>query len=371
MLIKKEIKMIPIAKPFIGEEEVNAVVDAIRSGRIAQGSRVDNFENKFAQLCGTQYSLAFNNGTAALHTALHSVGIKAGDEVITTPFTFIASANTIMMLGAKPVFADIDEETFNINPDKIKEKITHKTKAIVTVDLYGQLCDYEKIRRIAEDNNLIVVEDACQAINAEHNGKAGSFGDIAAFSFYATKNITCGEGGAITTNNKDFAQDCKLFRQHGRSKMTDYEYTNLGYNYRMMDMSAAMLLEQLKKLDLITSKRIENAEYLSNGLGKIKGIEVPVVRNGRHVFHQYTIKVGSEFKLSRAELIEHLASKGVSSNVYYPKPLHLCEHFKPLGYQEGYFPVSEKVSKEVVSLPVHPHLAKGDLDKIIRVFEEI
>ena len=252
--------MIPIAKPFIGDEEIRAVSEVLKSGIIAQGPKVRELEEKFAKFCGTKYATALNSGTAALHTALHAAGIKQGDEAITTPFTFISTANTILMLGAKPVFADIDEDTFNINPEKIKDKITEKTKAILTVDLYGHLCDYDKISKIA-GGSIIIIEDSCQAIDAEYNKKkAGSFGNMGAFSFYATKNITCGEGGILTTNNKEYAENAELFRQHGRSKMTTYDYADMGYNYRMTDICASILLEQLKKIHIITKKRIENAE---------------------------------------------------------------------------------------------------------------
>ena len=213
----------------------------------------------------------------------------------------------------------------------------------------------------------------CQSINAEYKGKkAGSFGDAAAFSFYATKNITCGEGGILTTNSKEYAENAKLFRQHGRSKMSQYEYINLGYTYRMTDISAAILLEQLKKVDFITKKRAENAEYLSKKLGKIKGIKVPVVRKDhKHAFHQYTIKIDGNLKLKRDKLAEYLKEKGIGCGIYYPKPLHLCEHFRKLGYAEGDFPVAEKTSMEVISLPIHPHVTKEQLDLIISVFEGI
>lgn len=365
--------MIPIAKPFLDDNETKAVSEVLKSGVIAQGPKVRELEEKFAKFCGTKYAIAVNSGTAALHTALHVAGIKQGDEVITTPFTFIATANTILMQQAKPVFVDIEEETFNIDPEKIGKKINEKTKAIVTVDLYGNLCNYGKIGKIAENNKLIVVEDACQAVNAEQNGKkAGNFGNLAAFSFYGTKNITCGEGGMITTNSKEYADNARLFRQHGRSKMTSYEYSGLGYNYRTTDISAAILLEQLKKISVITKKRVENAAYLSENLGKIKGIKVPDVKsNGSHVFHQYTIRVLENFKLGRDELNEHLNKKGIGTGIYYPKPLHLLPHIKKLGYGEGDFPIAEKLSSQVISLPVHPHLAKEQLDFIINTIKEL
>ncbi|MDP3766296.1 MAG: DegT/DnrJ/EryC1/StrS family aminotransferase [Nanoarchaeota archaeon] len=365
--------MIPIARPFIGDEEIQAVTDVLKSGMIAQDGRVSEIEEEFARLCGTKYAVAVNSGTAALHTALKIAGIKKGDEVITTPFTFIATANTILMQGAKPVFADVIGDTFNIDPKKIKEKVTSKTKAIVAVDLYGHLCDYDEIGRIAEKNKLIVVEDACQSINAEYKGKkAGSFGSISAFSFYATKNITCGEGGILTTENKDYAENARLFRQHGRSNLSAYDYSDVGYNYRMTDISASILLVQLKKLDFVTKKRIENADCLNKGLGKIKGIKVPIAKKGyKHVFHQYTLRVEDNFKLNRDELMSRLNKKGIGCGIYYPKPLHLCQHIKKLGYKEGDFPVAEKLSKQVLSLPIHPNVTKEQLRYIIDTFLEI
>ncbi len=365
--------MIPIARPYIDDKEIKAVSDVLKSGTIAQGPKVNGFENQFAKFCGTNHSIAVNSGTAALHTALNSVGIVQGDEVITTPFTFIATANTILMQGAKPVFVDIAEDTFNIDVKKIEEKITKKTKAILAVDLFGHLCDYDEINEIAKDNKLIVVDDACQAVNAEYKGeKAGSFGDIAAFSFYATKNIACGEGGAITTNNKNYAEKSRLFRQHGRSNMVGYDYSNVGYNYRMTDISAAILLEQLKKIDIITKKRTENAACLSKELGKIRGLQIPIVKKGhKHVFHQYTVKIGMDFKLTRDGLIRHLSDRGIGCSVFYPKPLHLCKHIKKLGYKKGDFPTAEKLSEQVLSLPVHPHLTNKELNYIVGAFKEL
>ena len=364
--------MIPIAKPYISEEEKKAVAEVLDSDIIAQGPKVEEFEKQFAEFCGVKNSAAFNSGTASIHTALHVIGIGEGDEVITTPLTFIATANPVLMQQAKPIFADVKPDTFNIDPEQIQEKITEKTKAIIPVDFYGQLCDYDKINKIAKENNLLVIEDACQAVNASFGGKkAGSFGDIGCFSFYATKNMTCGEGGAITTDNKEYADKAKLFRQHGMSALGAYDYNDIGYNYRTTDINAAILLEQLKKIEELTEKRIKNAEYFNENLKDVQGIETPFVKKGfKHVYHQYTVKVDG-FKLSRDKLMEHLKERGIDCRVYYPKPLHLCENFRKLGYKEGDFPVTEELNKQILSLPVYPSLTDKELDKIARTIKEI
>jgi perosamine synthetase len=358
--------MIPIAKPFLGKEEKKAVLAVLNSGMLAQGPKVKELEAEWLKMCGVKHALALSNGTSALHACLYALGLKPGDEVITTPFTFVASANCILMQGAKPVFADVEEKTFNIDPEAVLAKITDKTRAILPVDLYGQIYDHKAIKEIAEKYNLFIVEDACQAVNAELDGrKAGSFGDMAAFSLYATKNVVSGEGGMVTTDNDAYAELVKRFRHHGQSEQTRYEYHDLGYNYRMTDLQAAIAIEQLKKVEKITSKRIRNAKLLTKGLKQIPGLQVPYVKRGaKHVFHQYTLKVDG-FKLTRDQLVEHLKKNEIGSAVFYPKPLHLHPHFARLGYNDGDFPVAEKLSKQVMSLPVHPSVSKEDIARII------
>lgn len=364
-------KIIPIANLIIGETEKRLVNEVLDSGMLAQGPKVEELENKFAEFCGIRYAVAVNSGTSALHTALYAVGLKNGfDEVITAPFTFISTANAILMQGAVLVFADIQEDTFNIDPDKVRDKITNFTKAIIPVDLYGQIYDADVIKEIAKNNNLMVIEDAAQSVNAELNGiKSGNFGDIAIFSFYATKNLISGEGGMVTTNNKDFAERAKMFRNHGQS--AKYEYADLGYNYRMTDIHAAIGLGQLEKIDEMTDKRISNAQKLSEGLKNIKGIKIPFIKpNAKHVFHQYTIKVDG-FKMSRDELSEKLKEKGIMAGVHYPKPLHLQPCFRYLGYKKGDFPIAERLSEQVLSLPVHPSLSDNDIDYIIETIKSL
>ncbi len=360
--------MIPISKPLIGPEEEKAVLEVLKSGMIAQGPKVKEFEEKFAAYCGSKHAIAMNSGTAALHACMHALGLKPGDEVITTPFTFVASANSILMQGAKPVFADIEEETFNLDTKQVEKKITPKTKAILTVNLYGQICHAQAFKDLAKKHNLKLIEDACQSVGAEADGmKSGVIGDIAAFSFYATKNLMCGEGGIVTTNNAEWAELCKRFRHHGQSEQTRYEYYDIGYNYRMMDLVAVIGLAQLAKIDNFTKKRIENATKLTEGLKNIKEIVVPkILPSNKHVFHQYTIKVLKD----RDKLLAHLKEKGIGAGIYYPKPLHLHPHFAKLGYKKGDFPVSERVSEQVLSLPVHPALTEEDIKMIIKTIKD-
>jgi len=359
--------MIPIAKPLIGDREKYLVNEVIDSGMLAQGPKVKLLEEKMITLCGTKFAVAVSSGTAAIHAALNAAGIGPGDEVITTPFTFVATASPILMVGAKPVFADIKEDTFNIDPKSVENKITDKTKAIIPVDLFGQAYNYKRLKEIADKYNLKIIEDACQAINGSLDGnKTGTLGDISAFSFYATKNMISGEGGIVLTDNEEYAELVKRFRHHGQSEKTKYEYHSLGYNYRMTDLHAAIGIAQIEKIEEFTNKRIENAKLLTEGLKDINGITIPYVKqNTKHVFHQYTIK--TEF---RDKIIEAFKKNEIGFGIFYPKPLHMFPLFSKLGYKEGDLPVAEKVSKEVLSLPVHPSVSKHDIQKIISVIKE-
>jgi perosamine synthetase len=358
--------MIPIAKPIIGNEEKLAALEVLDSGILSQGEKVKEFENNFSEYIGTKHAIATTNGTIALHVALLSHKIEPGDEVITTPFTFIATANAIKMVGAKPVFVDVEEDTFNINPELIEAAITPRTKAIIPVHLFGRAANMTKIIELSEKYNLTIIEDACQAHGAEHNGKkVGSFG-TGCFSFYPTKNMTTGEGGIMTTNDDLVAEKARKIINHGST--IKYYNDELGYNYRMTNISAAIGIQQLKKLGEFNRKRISNAFKLTNSLNKIKGIIVPADYNG-HVYHQYTIRVTSEFRLSRDQLIDYLKEKEISSAIFYPLPLHKQKAY--LEYNEDKFLSSEKIANEVLSLPVHPSLDEEDLKLIINAFEEL
>ena len=364
--------MIAISKPLIEEEEINAVVEVLKSGMIAQGPKTKELEDMFAKLCGTKHSIAFSNGTTAIHTAVRALGISDGDEVITVPFTFVATANPVLMERGKVVFVDIAEDDFCIDPNKIEEKITDKTKAIIPVDLFGQIYKYKEIKKIADKYDLKILEDACQAVGATQDGKvAGSFGDVGAFSLYATKNIATGEGGMLTTDDDDIARHAKMYRHHGQDEAVRYEYLELGHNYRMTDIAATIGVEQMKKLDRIIETRVRNAQLFNEGLSNLKGIITPKVSEGNtHVYHQYTIRITEEYGHTREELMEFLKENEIGCGIYYPKPLHMHEHFRKMGYKEGDFPVSEMLSKEVLSLPVNPFVTKEDVEFIIDKIEE-
>ena len=365
-------RFIYISKPIIEKQECDAVLKVLKSGNLVQGKKVAELEEKFSNLCNTKYAVATNNGTSALHTALHAISLKPGDEVITTPFTFVATANSILMAGAKPIFVDIDEMTYNLDPKKIENAITSKTKAILVVNLYGQPANYSKINSIAKKNKLIVIEDAAQSIDAEYqNKKSGNLADIACFSLYATKNITSGEGGMITTNNKEYFGKAHLFRQHGQDENKRYEYFGLGYNYRMMDLQAAIAIEQLKRLEFITIKRQKNAQIYNKNLANIKGLILPYLSPDiNHVYHQYTIRLTQNFASNRKQFIDYLKKKNINVGIYYPKPLHLVKHLAEYGYKVGDFPVSELISNQVLSLPVHPQLSNKDILYIIKTIND-
>lgn len=358
--------MIPIASPIIEDDEIEEVVKVLKTGFIAQGPKVEEFEEKFAEYVDADYAIAVNSGTAALHVALLSAGIGEGDEVITTPFTFAATGNSVLYTGAKPVFVDIEDKSYNIDPEKIQDKITKNTKAILPVHIYGQCADMDHINEIASENDLIVIEDAAQAHGAKYNGKsAGSLGDMACFSFYPTKNMTTSEGGIITTNNKEFADNAKLFRAHGEK--IRYNHSVLGYNFRMTDISAAIGLTQLKKVDGFNNKRIANAEFLSKELENVSGIRTPKTVKGRkHVFHQYSLVVEDG---NRDDWIKFLNENDIGTGIHYPIPLYNQELYKNLGFNDN-CPVTEEIAKSVFSIPVHPKLSKDDLKEVVRVIKE-
>ncbi|SES93580.1 hypothetical protein SAMN05421676_102154 [Salinibacillus kushneri] len=340
---------------------IDKVIEVLDSGQYILGDKVREFERRTANYLNVTYSLGTASGTDSLQLALKALDIGPGDEVITTPFTFFATAEVIAQEGATPVFADIEPSTYNIHPAKIEEAITNKTKAIVVVHLYGQVANMHEIMDIAHKYDLQVIEDACQAIGAEYNGKkAGTIGDVGCFSFFPTKNLGAfGDAGLVVTHQKDLYERIKRIRNHG-SEQKYYHY-EVGMNSRLDELQAAILLVKVSYLDTFLTKRKEIADrYTENFQDKIT--IPPMVKSREHTFHQYCIELDG-----REELISELKNHDIASAIYYPVPLHLQEAFRDLGYKEGDFPVAERVAKRIVALPIYPTLSKEKQDYVIDI----
>ena len=359
---------IPLFRIYWDEEDVKAVTEAIKAGmNWAVGPNVEHFEDLIANYVGTKYALTFNSGTSALHAALLAHGIKAGDEVIVPSFTFIATANAPLFVGAKPVFADIEEKTYGLDPEDVKEKITKKTKAIIPIHYGGCPCLIEELQEISEDHNLILLEDAAESLGAEIKGKkVGSFGDSAMLSFCANKVITTGEGGCIVTNSKEIYEKSKLIRSHGRLETENYfssaeymDYVTLGYNFRMSNITAALGISQFKKINKIIEIRRDNAAYMSKKLSKIESVTIPnPSKDFFHVYQMYTIKVRR-----RDDLMKYLIENGIMAKVYF-LPAHRTKFYMAaLGYKTR-LKVTEQVSKEVLTLPMYPALTRNEINYI-------
>lgn len=351
--------MIPVVKPLLGEAEEQAVLAVLRSGQIAQGARVNDLEQRFADAIGAKFAVASTSGTTSLHLNMLALGIGPGDEVITSPFTFIASANCALYCGARPVFVDIDPDTFNLDPKLIEEKITERTRAILAVHLYGNPADMRAICAIAGRYGLHVIEDAAQAHLASIDGQyVGTFG-TGNFSFYPTKNMTSVEGGLLTTSDPDLAERARRLRNHGQSER--YVHESLGYNMRLSDVHAAIGLAQFERLAENTEKRRNNARILDAGLANV--VQTPRVCPGyAHVYHQYTIRIPGG---RRDEVASALKDRGVATAVHYPIPVHKQVLYRELGYRD-LLPEAERAAAEVLCLPVHPALTDEDLAVIVR-----
>ncbi len=368
--------MISIARPLLGNEEEAAALYVLASGQLVQGEQVALFEQRFAEMCGVREAVALSSGTAALHLALLAHDIGPGDEVITSAFSFAATANVILLVGATPVFVDIEHDTYNIDPALIEAAITPRTRAILPVHLYGNPCDMEQVERIAIAHGLIIIEDACQAHAAKVGNKAvGGFG-TGCFSFYATKNMTTGEGGILTTGNPVIAEKVRLLRNQGQQAR--YCHTTIGYNMRMTEIEAAIGLVQLRRLEQFTEKRISNAHFLTEHLKGV--VQTPLARPGyHHVYHQYTIRVPGD----RDRWVAELYARGIGTGIHYPLPIYQQPFYRnsPALFRispsestadtqremsDVYLPETENAAAQVLSLPVHPALSKDDLSTIVR-----
>lgn len=356
--------MIPIAKPSINKEEKEAIMKVLESNCLAQGPEVEAFEKEFANFCNRKFAVATSSGTTALQLALLSLGIGEGDEVITTPFSFIASSNSILYVGAKPVFCDIEEETFNIDVKKIESLITTRTKALLPVHLFGYPTDMPEVLKITQKYKLKVVEDACQSHGAKINGQpVGSFGDAACFSFYPTKNMTTGEGGMVTFKKQVDYEKALVIRSHGAK--IRYFHELLGYNFRMTDIHASIGRKQLKKLPNFNKKRQANAKIFLDNIKNPK-IKLPKIKKGyEHVFHQFTIMVEN-----RDDAIKKLTEAGIGTGIHYPICINEQPLYKSLGYKDN-LSVGQSVASKVLSIPVHPALSQSDLKYIVQILNNL
>jgi len=354
---------VPLSKPLIGEEEINAVTEVLRSGNLSLGQKLPEFEKRFAKFIGSKHAVAVSNGTCGLHLCMKLLDLKEGDEVITTPFSFISSANCILYEKAKPVFVDIKESDFNMDEDKIEEAITDKTKAILVVHIFGQPANMNKIMQIAEKHNLKVIEDSCEAIGSEYNGKKIGSVNPSVFAFYPNKQITTGEGGIITLNDDEQAKLLKSLRNQGRSESNNWlEHDVLGYNYRLNEMSCAIGIEQMKKIDNILEKRKEKAKRYNELL---KDLVICPEFNEDKSWFVYVIRVNN-----RDEVMAKLLEKGINCKPYLPA-IHLQPVYRKLGYKEGDFPVCEKVSNSTLALPFFTEILEKEMTYVYETLKEV
>jgi len=356
--------MIPAAKPIIGDEEREAVDRVLRSGMLAQGPEVKAFEEEFSHYVGGRHCIAMNSGTSALHLGFIAAGIEPGDEVIVPSFSFAATANSVALAGATPVFADIDPKNFNMDPDHVETLITSKTKAIMPVHLYGHIAAMDRYEEISSKYGVKIIEDAAQGHLASLNGRnSGEFGVVASFSFYPTKNMTAGEGGMVVTDSAEVARVLRLLRNQGQE--IRYQNEIIGFNTRMTDIHAAIGRVQLKKLPGWTKQRQDNAAYLD---AHLKGVVTPFVAPGTtHSYHQYTIRIPGGSAEKRDAFMAGLTERGVGSGVYYPTPIHRLPSFN----LQIDLPETELVIKECLSLPIHPSLTQSDLETIVAAVNEV
>jgi perosamine synthetase len=363
--------MIPIAEPCLGEKELKNVIEAVKSGWISsKGKFIEEFEEKFANYCDRKYGVATSNGTAALHLALKTLGIEKGDEVIVPNLTFVAVANTVTYCNAKPVFVDAHPDYWCIDPEKIEEKITTRTKAIIPVHLYGHPCDMATIIDIAENRNLYVVEDAAEAHGAEYKGeKVGSFGDISCFSFYGNKTITTGEGGMCLTNNEELAGKMRVLRDHGMNPDRRYWYDFIGFNYRMTNLQAAVGVAQLEKLDEFIEKKRKIAKVYEEGLNELEEMNLitlhPEMKWAKCIYWMYSILIENNFEMNRDTLMKELERKGIDTRPFF-YPMHVLPPYQ----NNERFSIAEEISRKGINLPSGVGLKEEEIRKIIKYVKE-
>ncbi len=381
---ERRTEFLPYALPMIEEEEINEVVDTLRSNWITKGPKTARFERLFAENLGVKHAIAMNSATAALHVGIIAAGVGEGDEVITTPMTFAASANIIIHAGATPVFVDIDKRTMNIDPERIREKITPKTKAIIPVHIAGQACDMDAIMKIAKEHNLFVLEDAAHAVYTQYKGRnIGTIGHAAAFSFYATKNLVTAEGGMLTTNDDGVAEKARVISLHGMSKNAwnrysaagswFYEILYPGFKYNMTDIQASLGIHQLAKLERFQKIREQYAQMYNEAFSQMPEINAPyVVPGSRHAWHLYIIQLQLELlDIDRAQFIEELKQENIGTSVHFI-PVHLHPYYRDrFGYKRGDFPNAEYVYDRIITLPLYPKMTRQDAEDVISAVKRI
>ena len=366
---------VPYFAPWITSKDKQNVLQSLNQRWLTNGSFLQKFESNFQKYISSSYSVGVGNGAQALHLAVRGLGIGSGDEVIVPTFTFVATANAVTSCGAKPIFADVDTNTFNISIDSIKKLITKKTKAIIPVHYGGQSCDMDKIHSISKNKNLKIIEDCAHALGSTFkNKKCGNLGDVGCFSFYPTKIITTGEGGMVTCNNPKLFKKIKILRSQAmsissneREKLATWKYdvTDLGYNYRLDEIRSSLGFSQLFRVDQINKMRIKLASIYTNSLSKIKGIQTPFIKDNRnHIFHLYSIKITDEFPLTRDELYEKLIQKGIGTTVQYT-PVHLLSYYKKKNKNPS-LKNSEKLMDQVLCLPIFPKMTLKEIQYVIK-----
>ena len=374
---------LPYGRQWIDEEDIDRVVNILRGDYLTTGPEIERFEREIADYVGAKYSVAFANGTAALHAACFAADIKKGDEVITTPLTFAASGNCILYQGGKPVFADINLQTYNIDPQIIEALITEKTKAIIPVDFTGLPIDIDAINKIAENNNLIVIEDAAHALGSVYKGKkVGSLSDMTMFSFHPVKHITTGEGGIITTNKEDYYHKLKQFRSHGITKEADklinnhgswyYEMQILGYNYRITDIQAALGRSQFKKIESFLKIRKDYVQNYNHAFKDMEEVVTPVESSDvSSSWHLYIIRLNlDKLTVGRREVFEALLKENIGVNVHYI-PVYHHPYYRQLGYKKGICPNAEKFYEEAITLPLFPSMSEKDVKNVIDAVKKV
>ena len=375
--------LLPYGRQSLAESDIQAVVEVLRSDWLTTGPRVAQFEERFAAWVGAKHAISFSSGTAALHAAAFAAGLSPGDEAITTPMTFCATANCILYQGATPVFADVTRDTLNLDPNEVARKVSPRTKAILAVDYAGHPADLDALHPLAENHGVVLIEDACHALGAAYRDKpVGSIADMTVFSFHPVKHLTTGEGGMVTTNHPSFAETLRRFRNHGISSEARqrqesgqwfYEMVLLGYNYRLTDIGCALGLSQLQRLEANVARRREIADQYCNAFSSMNAIELPAVRQGvGPAWHLFPIRIKAErLSASRADIFRALRAENLGVNVHYI-PVHMHPYYRRrFGDQTGAYPIAEDAYARLISLPMFHSMSAKDVEDVIRAVEKV